>query len=315
MAVKTPSRVENFLKRQVKGVKAKIDKRYQGHNFAYFWNGSPRRKRVGIYLRGGCDVGSIFACEPFIEPSLNGTCAIYRSGFGAASTRIDILLQTLEIENIPKELLSEVSEKLRLNARYFDADLFDPTFQVQGPTGIEEFEKNLIILSLGPDLVRSAYRHREHGFVVDPGGWWLNQNMSNVLDDLSAVTWFNQNFKKIGKISLEESRENFTRLVTLLRERTGTKNIMILNMLGLEPGEQFYNYQFVREPQVIRRRQFNLMLTDLSRELDFSVVDVDKILKSLGVKEQVDFAHWPIDRFEPVAREVYRVMDDMTLFD
>ena len=151
--------------------------------------------------------------------------------------------------------------------------------------------------------------------MVDPGGWWLNQNMSNVLDDLSSVQWFNKNFKKIGKISLEESRENFRRLIGLLRERTGVKHVMIFNMLGMEPGEQIYNYQFVRDPQVIRRRQFNLMLTDLSRELDFSIIDVDKILKSLGVKEQVDFAHWPIDRFEPVAREVYRVMDDMNLFE
>lgn len=315
MALKAPSRVESFLKRQVKGVKAKLDKRFQGHNFVYFWNGSPRRKRVGIYLRGGCDLGSIFACEPFIEPNLNGTCAILRSGFGAASTRTDILLQSLETDNYPKELLAEVSEKLKLNPRYFDADLFDPTFTVQGPTGPEEFEKSVVVLSLGPDLVRSAYKHREHGFVVDPGGWWLNQNMSNVLDDLSAVQWFNKNFKKIGKISLEESRANFTRLINLIRERTGAKHIMIFSMLGLEPGEQVYNYQFVRDPQVIRRRQFNLMLSELSEELDFSIVDIDKILKSLGVKEQVDFAHWPLDRFEPVAREVNRIMVDMGLFD
>ena len=315
MALKAPSRVESFLKRQVKGVKAKLDKRYQGHNFVYFWNGSARRNRVGIYLRGGCDLGSIFACEPFIEPTLNGTAAIFRSGFGAASTRTDILLQTLEMDEYPKELLAEISEKLKLNPRYFDADLFDPTFTVPGPTGPETFEKSVIILSMGPDLVRSAYRHREHGFVVDPGGWWLNQNMSNVLDDLSSVQWFNKNFKKIGKISVEESRENFRRLIGLLREKTGVKHIMIFNMLGMEPGEQIYNYQFVRDPQVIRRRQFNLMMTDLSRELDFSIIDVDKILKSLGVKEQVDFAHWPIDRFEPVAREVYRVMNEMKLFE
>lgn len=313
MALKAPTRVEGFFKRQIKGLKAKIDKRYQGHNFVYFWNGSPRRKRVGIYMRGGCDLGAIFACEPFIEPQLNGTCAIYRSGFGAASCRSDILLQTLE--TFPQELLDEVAEKLKLNPRYFEADLFEPTFNVPGSTGPEEFEKSVVILSLGPDLVRSVYRHREHGFVVDPGGWWLNQNMGNVLEDLSAVTWFNKNFKKMGKISLEESRKNFTKLIELIRERSGTKHIMIFNMLGMEPGEQVYNYQFVRDPQVIRRRQFNLMLSDLSRELDFSIVDIDKILKSLGVKEQVDFAHWPLDRFEPVAREVHRIMNEMGLFD
>ncbi|MCB0257934.1 MAG: hypothetical protein KDI55_29775, partial [Anaerolineae bacterium] len=73
MAVKT---AQGFLKRQLKGVKAKLDKRYKGHNFITFWNGSRADKRIGIYLRGGCDLGAIFACEPFIQESLNGTCSI-----------------------------------------------------------------------------------------------------------------------------------------------------------------------------------------------------------------------------------------------
>ena len=313
MVLKAPARVEGFIKRQVKGVKAKLDKRYQGHNFVYFWNGSPRRKKIGIYLRGACDLGSIFACEPFIEPQLNGSCVIYRSGYGAASTRTDILLQTLE--NYPSDLLDTVAEKLKLNRGYFDSDIFEPTFSIPGPTGQVEFPKSVVILSLGPDLVRSVYRHREHDFIVDPGGWWLNQNMGNVLNDLSAVTWFNENFQKIGKISVEQSRQNFRRMINLIRERTGTEHILIFNMLGLEPGEQVYNYQFVRQPQVIRRRQFNLMLSDLSHEMSFSIVDVDKILKSLGVEEQIDFGHWPLDRFEPVAREVHRIMSDVGLFD
>lgn len=304
---------QGFLKRQLKGVKAKLDKRYQGHNFVTFWNGARRHNRIGIYLRGACDLGAIFACEPFIQESLNGTCTIMRSGFGAASTRSDILLQALE--EWPQELLDEIVEKLQLNPNYFNPQLFDPEFVVPGPTGPETFPKSVIILSLAPDLVRNAYQHREHGFIVDPGGWWLNQNMGKVLSDLTAVTWFNKTFKKIGRISLEESRTNITRLVGEIRERTGCRHIIFLNLLSLEPGEQTYNYQFVRNSEVIRRKSFDLMLWDLSRELNFSVVDIDKILKRLGVQEQVDFAHWPLDRFEPVAQEVYRVMMGMGVFD
>ncbi|MEM7330654.1 MAG: hypothetical protein AAF490_01090 [Chloroflexota bacterium] len=305
--------VKTFFKNRLKGVKAKLEKRYQGHNFAYFWNGDADRKKVGIYLRGACDLGAVFACEPFIQEQLNGTTAIYRSGYGAASTRTDILLQTLD--NYPDELIETVTHKMKLNNNYFAPDLFEKEIVLPGPSGDVVFPKSVIILSMAPDLVRNAYRHREHDFIIDPGGWWLNQNMANVLKDLSAVNWLNENFRKIGKISLEESRENFRKLITLLRQETGCHNIIIFNILGLEPGERVYNYQFVRNPQVIRRRQFNMMLSDLSREMDFSIIDVDKILKSLGVKEQVDFAHWPIDRFEPVAREVHRVMNDMKLFD
>jgi hypothetical protein len=306
------STAKSFIKRQLKGVKAQLDKRYQSHNAVMFWNGSRKSKRIGIYLRGGCDLGAIFACEPFISEVLNGTCAIMRSGFGAASTRTDILLQTAQ--NLPQDVLDPVIENLRLNPNYFKPHLFKEKFMIQGPTGPERFPKDVVILSLGPDLVRNAYRHREEGFVVDPGGWWLNQNMGNVLEDLTAVTWFNKTFRKIGQISAEESRKNFTELITKIRKETGCKNFIVLNMLSLEPGDQTYNYQFVRNSQIIRRKVFDIMLWDLSRELDFSVVDIDKILKRIGVKEQVDFAHWPIDRFEPVAREVFRVMQEMGVF-
>ena len=190
---------KSFIKRQLKGVKAQLDKRYQAHNSVMFWNGSRKSKRVGIYLRGACDLGAIFACEPFIDEVLNGTCAIMRSGFGAASTRTDILLQSLEER--PPELLDPIIEKLRLNPNYFDPHLFEKEFTVQGPTGPERFSKDVVILSLAPDLVRNAYRHREEDLIVDPGGWWLNQNMGNVLKDLTAVSWFNKTFRKIGKIS------------------------------------------------------------------------------------------------------------------
>jgi len=312
MAV-TTARVENFIKRKIKGVKAQLDKRYQGHNFIYFWNGSKNKKRVGIYLRGGCDLGAIFACEPFIQAELDGTCAIMRAGFGAASARSDILLQTLE--DLPQDEIDTVIETLRLNKNYFKPQLFKKEFVIPTPTGNERFEKDVVVLSLGPDLVRNAYRHRKLGFIVDPGGWWLNQNMGNVLSDLTAVSWFNKTFKKIGQISLEESKNTFTKLINETRERTGCDNIIVLNMLSLEPGDQTYNYQFTRNAQVIRRKEFDLMLWDLSRDLDFSVVDIDKILKQLGVKEQVDFAHWPLDRFEPVAKEVFRVMKEMRIFE
>ncbi|MCP5099426.1 MAG: hypothetical protein GY943_28055 [Chloroflexi bacterium] len=304
---------KSFIKRQLKGVKAQLDKRYQAHNSIMFWNGSRKSKRVGIYLRGACDLGAIFACEPFVNEVLDGTCAIMRSGFGAASTRTDILLQTLE--DWSPELLDPIIEKLRLNPNYFKPHLFEKEFTVQGPMGPEQFSKDVVILSLAPDLVRNAYRHRETDLIVDPGGWWLNQNMGNVLKDLTAVSWFNKTFRKIGKISPEESRKNFTELITKVREETGCKHVIVLNLLSLEPGDQTYNYQFVRNSQVIRRKVFDIMLWDLSRELDFSVVDIDKLLKRLGVKEQVDFAHWPLDRFEPVAKEVFRIMQDRGVFD
>jgi hypothetical protein len=249
------------------------------------------------------------ACEPFIQPVLqNSGCCIYKSGIGAASSHSSLLLQSLE--DIPQELIKETSEKLQVNVSYFKPVLFRPTFAIPGIYGaMEEFPKTVVVLSIGPDFARTLYRHREHGFLIDPGGWWLNQNMGQVLKDNASVMWFNKNFKKVGRLTAEESMKNLTRIIELVREQTGAY-LLVFNLLAVEPGDSTHNFRFVQASNMVRRREFNLALYDLSRQLDFSVVDVDRILKREGVKEQVDFAHWPLERFKPVAQEMFQILRD-----
>ncbi|MCI0394407.1 MAG: hypothetical protein L0332_13370 [Chloroflexi bacterium] len=303
--------LERFLRRQYQNVRAAFQKRQQGRNYVTFWSGRRNNRRIGIYLRGGCDVPAAFACEPFIEPVLNGTCCIYKSGIGASSSHSSLLLQSLE--EIPQESFNLALEKLRLKPGYFRPVLFHETFTVPGIHGLEEFPKTVVVLSIGPDFARTLYRHREHGFLVDPGGWWLNQSMDRVLNDMLSVMWFNKNFEKVGRLSAEESMANFTRIIQLVREHTGAY-ILVFNVLGIEPGDLTHNFQFVGSSNMVRRREFNLALYDLSRQLDFSVVDVDRILKREGVQEQVDFAHWPLERFKPVAQEMFQMMREREIF-
>jgi hypothetical protein len=64
----------------------------------------------------------------------------------------------------------------------------------------------------------------------------------------------------------------------------------------------------IRQPDVARRRSFAIALAEMSRELDFDVVDVDRILKLYGVEGQVDFAHFIEEKYEHIAAEVYRIL-------
>lgn len=304
--------LERFLRRQYRGLKTTFKKRKQGGNYVYFRAGKQTDKPpIGIFLRGGCDVAAAFACEPFIKDVLNGTCCIYRSGIGSSSSQTDLLLQSLE--GIPEALTAETCEKLQIKPSYFKPVLFKESFVVPAVNGMEEIPKTVVILSIGPDFARTLYRHREHGFLVDPGGWWLNQSMGSVLNDMSSVMWFNKTFKKVGRISAEDSMANFTRIIQLIRERTGA-HIMMFNLLGVEPGDSTYNFRYRQNSNMMRRREFNLALYDLSRQLDLSIIDVDRILKREGVEEQVDFAHWPIDRFKPVAEEMFGILREREIF-
>ena len=307
--------VERFLKHQYitfsRTVGGWLARKYSGANFTCFWSGFPDAKRIGIYMIGSCDLPAVFTAVPAMHRVLNGTCCIIREGTVAYS-RSDILLQTLQ--EWPQAWLAPALEKFKLAADYFQPRIFDDTFVVAGINGPEKFKKNVIILSIAADVTRTVYRHRTHGYLVDPGGWWLNQSMTKILQDLSATLWIKQNFENLGKISVEHFTQNFHDLILRLQSRTQA-HILVFNVPTVEPGSQVHNYQLIQNSQEMRRREFNLALVDLSRKLDFAIVDVDRTLKKAGLADtQLDFAHYPLGMYPLIAQETFRILQDLEVF-
>jgi len=303
--------LERFLEHQYRNAKSKIDKKVVGNNFTLFWSDDPGENNIGIYSKGSCDLASIFACTPKIHRVLNGTCCITREGL-VSDARSDLLLQTLE--EIPDEHVAAVTEKLKLPDYYFKPSFLEPTFTVPEFEELGEFPKKVVVIAISADAVRTLYRHKEHGFLVDPGGWWLNQSADKVLPDLTVATWFQENFESIGRISVEDFVENFTKIIKLIKSRTGA-HVLVFNSLTIEPGNLTHNYQFVKNPHWLRRRDFYLALAELSAKLDFAIVDVDRILKKVGVLEtQVDFGHFPMEAYGPISEEVFRILRDLEVF-
>jgi len=304
------TRLERVLRRRRRALRSALERKHVGENFVLFWSRPRGTDRVGIYIKGSCDLVSVFSCQPMIHPVLNGTCCILREGF-VADSRSDLLLQTLR--GLPGDWVQPVVDRLKLPADYFQPRLFAPSMTVPGLHRAEEFPKTVILLSIGADVLRTVYQHREHGFLVDPGGWWQANTVTAALTDLSTARWFRENFVSVGRISLDAFRDNFARIIKLLKQ-SASPHILVFNALTVEPGSLTHTYQLVKEPLGIRHREFNLALVELSRELDFSIVDMDRILKWAGVGSQVDFAHFPPDRYEPVAREVFRILADRGVF-
>jgi len=301
------TRAARVLRRHYHTLNRRIARKQIGPNYICFWAGRRRDRRIGIYLKGGCDVLSLFACQPLIQRSLDGTCCILREG-EVSSARSDFILQSLR--PLPAEWTRPVAEQLELPPDYFRSQLFSRNMHVAGEAGTEEFPKRIVVLSIAPDVVRSLYRHRQHGFLVDPGGWWLNQSLTRVLADRSRATWFRETFESIGKLDVAAFYENFTTIIELVKAVTEA-HILVLNVLTVEPGSLVYNYQFVRNASTIRHHEFNLALVELSRKLDFSILDMDRLLKGIGVDGQVDFGHFPPDRYQPIAGEAVRIMKDL----
>ena len=278
-----------------------------GENFVLLGSGSPAGRRIGLYAKGSCDLSSVFACVPLIEEILDGTCCIRKDGL-IADTRSDIHLQTLH--EFPRDWTRPIVRRFRLPEDYFRPVLFEPTFTVPAADGPQEFPKSAILLSIVADVTRNGYRHKDHGFVVDPGGGWLNQSLAHVLDDLDSVACFRESFVPIGRISLDDFVANFTSLIALLKARTGA-HVLVYNTLTVEPGSRIHNLQLVKNFPPQRRREFVVALAELSRALDFSIVDVDRIGKRFGIQAQVDFGHLPAELSLLIAREVVRILRDL----
>ena len=264
----------------------------------------PRR---GMYLRGACDVPSLFTLAPMVIDELEGSLCIHISGRGVAQARSDLLLQTTT--GVSREFDDEIRARFNLPPNSFAPTLFEPTFTVPGLD--ESFPKDVVVLSVLPDFSRAVYRHRRSGHLFDPGISWL-RDMSSALADTSLATWFRDNFEPLGRITVEQFVENYRLLIPRIKRETGA-HVLVFNSLEIEPFDPTHDYSLRNLKSASRRRRFNIALAELSTELGFHVVDVDRVLKDQGVERQVDFSHFPHDRMRAVAREAHGILRDLAV--
>ncbi|MGI8517440.1 MAG: hypothetical protein ACR2ME_03725 [Acidimicrobiia bacterium] len=312
-------KLERFVRdKYLRGQRAKITKesgpgwvQQSGGNFVVMKSTKDDGSRTGIVLRGGCDLPSIFVSAPMLRQHLKGTLAIYKDQYGgqagASSTRQ--MLQTLD--GIPAEHLDEARRRLKLGARVFEPHIFSPEpFSIHRSPEFGTFPKDVIVLSNGSDLTRTLHRHKEHGYLVDLGGLWLHQSLEKAIQDTDTLNWFKKNFESVGRIRVDDFYANMGRLIAALRERSKA-HVVVLNSLVIDPSKPVHNYQLMNNAHSRRRREFHLALAELSRNMDFHIIDVDRALKGVGVREQIDFVHFPVEGMMPIAEQAYRVLREL----
>jgi hypothetical protein len=212
------------------------------------------------------------------------------------------------MQPIDRAFVEQVRSQIRLATSAFKPRLSHTNFSIPGLRSLGEFPKTVTVLSLAADISRTLYRHNELGYLIDPGGYWLKQNLASVHARPEAVEWVKYNFASIGKLTAENFRDSFGRVLTHLVS-TGT-HVVVFNMAVVNPGDETYTYQFRRNPPALRRMEFNDILAELAATHGVSVINIDRILKREGIHDQVDFAHFSLDRFVPIAEEFHRVLVD-----
>jgi hypothetical protein len=276
-----------------------------GPNYLLMRNQAVGGPAKGFYYYGGCDLPSLYQMEPLLRDDLTGSLAMFQQPGGLAATRSDRVVQLLE--EGPRPDADELTEKLHLPERYFEPDLFEPTFTVP-VRGAGDFPKTVIAFSSASDTIRPLYRRKSTGTLVDPGGWWLNRSADEALGEGDTLAWFKEQFAPVKRPTPEGYTDSFGRVIREVKARCRPKAILVFGTLTVEPSDPTHNYQFRPKAEVIRRRRFRFALQALADQEGFDLVDVDRVLKAAGIDEQLDFAHFPESSFPAVAGDAYRIL-------
>ena len=132
------------------------------------------------------------------------------------------------------------------------------------------------------------------------------------LGSLEDLEWFSDHFTAVGKLGVEDFQENFGKVIGVLQTETAAQ-VIVSNSFTSSPRGATHNYRFLHDHDGMRRLEFNLALTELSRMIDFSILDMDRILKKSGTADQLDWDSVAPTLYHPVASEAYRIMRERGL--
>jgi hypothetical protein len=114
--------------------------------------------------------------------------------------------------------------------------LFEPTFTVKGLARSVTFPA-MIVMSIGPDVIRNVYRHQRTG-CSSIRGWWLNQQVAPRLRTRRRRS----GSRRI--VDWQDTQDNLTRTTRESCNDQGYNpgvHIMVLNVLTVEPGATTHN--------------------------------------------------------------------------
>jgi hypothetical protein len=135
-----------------------------------------------------------------------------------------------------------------------------------------------VMLSVAAES-RFVLRHRKLGYTVKCHDYRLVESGKAVLE------WLRNNFERVDRTAADIQRDYRT-LIDAVRARSDTQ-FLILNVMSTSGSETIHGYAPFDRPMSetlssVRNKELNLMLHDLARERDVSIVDLDGVTAEFG---------------------------------
>lgn len=161
-----------------------------------------------------------------------------------------------------------------------------------------------VVLSLNAESP-VILRHRRLGYA-------LHCHAYRMSDAGRAVrSWLERDFESVVRTA-DDVRRDYRALVDTVRGRSATA-FLVMNAMSTSGFETLHSYAPFDRPLgstlgTIRTKELNLMLHDLARERDVSIVDNDAIAADLGATHLPDGVHNSATMQAELRREILRIL-------
>jgi hypothetical protein len=161
-----------------------------------------------------------------------------------------------------------------------------------------------IVLSLGSELALH-FRHRRTGWMIAIHGFRFGPYVGPRLLD-----WLRRDFEPVRR-TVSDIAQDLTALAGEVSARTGTA-LLVQNLIVSSALNRISNYAWLgesfSESPTVMAMEANLMLSDVTRAPNVSMIDSDALAADLGVRHVPDGAHASRALLEAQRREFHRVL-------
>jgi len=141
-----------------------------------------------------------------------------------------------------------------------------------------------IVLSLFAEQA-NQFKHRRLGYTVSLHGFRILELGP------AATAWLHAEFEPVFR-SADEIYEEYVELIDAVRQLRPAR-FLVFNLFSSSASDQFYSYAAFDAPLgrtigSVRAKELNLMLYELARQRDITIIDADVVIATLGAR-----AHLP----------------------
>jgi hypothetical protein len=259
-------------------------------------------KPFRLFLKGGPDVAASLAGSQQTKANLLNEWVAGKQAAGAS-------IEVHEEAGFPTAILLQVMSGMTLPQELVEQGLADEVIANQFSRKLFDQPADVIVLSILPDLLAETWQRNETGYLLAPPPDW-QQKWSP-----AQRTWFESNFTRLGRCTVEQFREASARLVQRLQTE-GRSQIVFFGVSSYDPVDKSHNYHSAGETLSLRAHRFNHELIQLSQDTGVIVLDVDRLLTVLGGEMHVKqiFSYSP-QANKIVGLELLRIIEDLGYFD